>query len=106
MSFDIGCPSRLFFSGAACEAFFGSGRFGKHFFCLFVGDGLGVCILRDLGVLFAICDVGAVAAVEDLNAITKVGDVFLCFGFELGVVEFERLFVGDVMRVNRLDTDE
>lgn len=51
-----------------------------------MSDGFWVGVFRDFGVFRAIGDVRAKASVEDFDAIAKVSDIFLGFGFELGGV--------------------
>ena len=63
-------------------------------------------VLRDLGVLFAIGNVGAITTVEYLNAVAKVGDVFLGLRLEFCGVQLEGLFNRNVVRVERFNADE
>ena len=49
-------------------------------------DGFGVDIFGDFGVFAAVGNVWTEAAVEYLDAVAKVSDIFLSFGFELGGV--------------------
>ena len=49
-------------------------------------DGFGVGVFGDFGVFAAVGDVWTEAAVEYLDAVAKVSDVFLGLGFELGGV--------------------
>lgn len=57
-----------------------------------MGNSFRIGVFRNFGVFGAIGDVWAKATVKDFDAVTKVSDVFLGFGLELGGVEFAGFF--------------
>jgi hypothetical protein len=70
-----------------------------------VGHRLGVGVFGDFGIFLAIGDVWAKTAIEVLDAIAKVGNVFLGFGFEFFGVELKSSLKCDVVRVILLEAD-
>ena len=58
----------------------------EQFYCLVASDGFGVGVFGDFGVFAAVGNVWTEAAVEYLDAVAKVSDIFLGLGFELGSV--------------------
>ena len=100
-------PQNVLFLLAGKAAFFASGGSGgEEFFGVVVGNGLRVGVFRDLGVLFAVGDVGAEAAVDDSYAVAKIGDVFLGLGLQFRLIEGFRLCQRNLVRIVRFDTDE